>query len=100
MLIPWLAFYALLIPSLIGAAITNAILQENITYKYISIAPMCLAFGYLFLWISVFRLYRTGNKKKNVILKGFGEIFLQPLTSKVSAYIEENTDIEKVCDNP
>ena len=97
MLIPWLAFYALLIPGLIGAAIANAILQENVTNKYYSLVPACLAFVYLYVWISVFRLYKTGNQKKNVILKGFGEIFLQPLTSKVAAYVEENKEASNPC---
>ncbi len=89
MLIPWLSFYALFIPCLIGAGVANAILQENVTYKYYSMVPVSIAFVYILLWISVFRLYKTGLLKKNVILKGLGDIFLEPLTSKVTAYVEE-----------
>lgn len=89
MLIPWLSFYALLIPCLIGAGVANAILQENVTYKYYSMVPVFIAFVYILLWISVFRLYKTGFIKKNVILRGLGDIFLEPITSKVTAYVDE-----------
>merc|ERR1712038_276175 len=41
MLIPWLLFYALLIPGLLGAGVANAILQESVTNKYYSIVPVC-----------------------------------------------------------
>ena len=96
MLIPWLFFYALLIPGLLGAGVANAILQECVTNKYYSIVPLCIALLYTYLWISVVRLYRTGGIKKNVIMRGFGDIFLQPLTSKVAAYVEENETLEKL----
>lgn len=96
MLIPWLFFYALLIPGLLGAGVANAILQESVTNKYYSIVPVCIALLYTYLWISVVRLYRTGGIKKNVIMRGFGDIFLQPLTSKVAAYVEENETSEKL----
>ena len=52
--------------------------------------PILIGFLYLLLWISVFRLYRTGVVTKNVILRGLGDIFLEPLTSKVTAYVEES----------
>ena len=96
MLIPWLFFYALLIPGLLGAGVANAILQESVTNKYYSIVPLGIALLYTYLWISVVRLYRTGGIKKNVIMRGFGDIFLQPLTSKVAAYVEENETSEKL----
>ena len=93
MLIPWLSFYALLIPCLIGAGVANAILQENATYKYYSLIPVVIAIVYILLWISVLRLYKTGVIKKNVILRGLGDIFLEPLTSKVTAYVEDSQPV-------
>ena len=90
MLIPWLLFYALFIPGLTCAGVINAIFQEDFYLQMYSGIPILIGFLYLLLWISVFRLYRTGVVTKNVILRGFGDIFLEPLTSKVTAYVEES----------
>ena len=89
MLIPWLSFYALFIPGLICAGVVNAIFQEDFDLKLYSGIPIFVGFVYLLLWISVFRLYKTGVVTKNVILRGLGDIFLEPLTSKVTSYVEE-----------
>ena len=99
MLIPWLAYYALFIPTLLGSGISNALLQEKDSYKYYSIVFICMACLYMCLWVSVFRLYKTGGLKKNVIMKGFGDIFLEPLTSKVSAYVQESQPETKTQEN-
>ena len=93
MLIPWLLFYALFIPGLICAGVINAIFQEDFYLQMYSGIPILIGFLYLLLWISVFRLYRTGVVTKNVILRGLGDIFLEPLTSKVTAYVEESQGI-------
>ena len=90
MLIPWLLFYALFIPGLICAGVINAIFQDDFYLQMYSGIPILIGFLYLLLWISVFRLYRTGVVTKNVILRGLGDIFLEPLTSKVTAYVEES----------
>ena len=89
MLIPWLLFYALFIPGLICAGVVNAIFQEDFYFQIYSGIPIFVGFVYMLLWISVFRLYKTGVVTKNVILRGLGDIFLEPLTSKVTAYVEE-----------
>ena len=89
MLLPWMGFYAFFIPGLIGVSVANAVLQEDYTYKFYSIIPVSIAFVYLCLWISVLRLYKSSQRKTNVTMKAFGAIFLQPLTTKVSAYVEE-----------
>ena len=89
MLIPWLLFYALFIPGLICAGVVNAIFQEDFYLQLYSGIPVFVGFVYMLLWISVFRLYKTGVVTKNVILRGLGDIFLEPLTSKVTAYVEE-----------
>ena len=94
-LIPWLGFYALLVPFMVGCTIANTILQEKTENKLYSIIPASLALIYIGIWVSVLRLYKTNQHRKNVILKGFGDIILEPLRSRVEAYIDENaTDKE------
>ena len=87
LLLPWMAFYILMIFGFVSVAALLVIFMENNNekenFKLFSILPSALAAYYCLLWVCVYKLYRKGLKPKANFLAKFSQIALEPLANRI-----------------
>ena len=87
LLLPWLAFYILIIFGFVSVAALLVIFMEKKNdkenFKLFSILPSALAAYYCLMWVCVYKLYKKGLKPKANFLTQFAQITLEPLAKRV-----------------
>ena len=90
LLLPWMAFYVLMISGFVSVAALLVIYMEKSSnkngtenYKLFAILPSTLAAYYCLMWVCVYKLYRKGLKPKAHFLTKFAQIALEPLANKI-----------------
>ena len=90
LLLPWMAFYVLMISGFVSVAALLVIYMEKNSnkngtenFKLFAILPSTLAAYYCLMWVCVYKLYRKGLKPKAHFLTKFAQIALEPLANKI-----------------